>query len=62
MHHIPPPVIYTADIGALAAFFVSALGGFPSVVTVTVGILAGVVYGLQIWDRVSGRNCKGKEK
>lgn len=56
MHHLPPPLVYTADIGALAAFFISSLGGFPSFVTVIVGILAGIVYGTQIWDRFFGRN------
>jgi len=51
MKHLPPHILYTADIGALIGVVSANFGLFSGAVGILVGILAAVNYSLQIWDR-----------
>ena len=54
-HHLPLPVVYTADIGALLGVLGSVFGILPGVVGVVAAFLGGVFYAIQIWDRLFGK-------
>jgi len=54
-HNLPPPIVYTADIGALLGVIGSVFGILPGAVGVIAAFLGGLFYAIQIWDRLFGK-------
>lgn len=56
MQNLSPHTFYTADIGALVALLVSGfgtvLGAVSPIITIIAGLLASIVYGFQVYDRL----------
>lgn len=55
-HNIPPSIVYTADIGALISVVGYSFGILQGPVAVIATTLAGIFYGIQIYDRLTHKN------
>ena len=56
-HHVPPPVVYTADIGAMMAILGTFFGFLPGIAA----LLGAIWYGILICDRLFGKKPNGDD-
>lgn len=54
--HIPPPIVYTADIGALISVVGYAVGILQGPIALIAASVAAIFYCIQIYDRLNRKD------